>query len=51
LNQWEEVVVDFLNLNLDSAQAKINQYGFPYEIVQFQDLDSGRNLFFLKRDA
>ena len=48
LNQWEEVVVDFLNLNLDSAQAKINQYGFPYEIVQFQDLDSGRNLFFLR---
>lgn len=48
LNQWEEVVVDFLNLNLASAQAKIEQYGFPYQVVQFQDLDTGRNLFFLR---
>ncbi len=45
---WGLVVDDFLALDLDSAQAKIRQFGFPYQVVNFQDLDSGRNLYLLR---
>ncbi|MDP2172859.1 MAG: T9SS type A sorting domain-containing protein [Candidatus Cloacimonadaceae bacterium] len=49
LDQWEAVVVDFLSLDLVGAQAKIDTSGFPYEVVQFQDIDSGR-LFYMLRE-
>ena len=45
---WGLVVEDFLALDLDSAQAKIRHYGFRYQVVNFQDLDSGRNLLMLR---
>lgn len=45
---WGLVVEDFLALDLDSAQAKIRHYGFRYQVVNFQDLDSGRNILMLR---
>lgn len=48
LRCWGMVVDDFLALELVSAQQKIRQFGFPYQVVDFQDLDSGRNLFILR---
>ena len=48
LLSWDGVIADFLALDLDAAQAKIRSYGFPYEVVQFQDLDSGRVFYMLR---
>ncbi len=48
LVQWDAVMVDFLSLNLQAAQQKLDHYGFPFEVVQFQDLDSGRNLYLIR---
>jgi hypothetical protein len=48
LNNWGEVVDAFLALDLDGAQALIDQYAYPYTVVQFQDLDSGRVLYMLR---
>ncbi|MCB5247877.1 MAG: T9SS type A sorting domain-containing protein [Candidatus Cloacimonetes bacterium] len=48
LGLWSLVVDDFLAQDLAGAQMKIRNYGFPYQVVNFQDLDSGRNLFMLR---
>ncbi len=48
LQKWESVFADFLALDLDAAQQKLDDYEFPFEVVQFQDLDSGRNLYMLR---
>ncbi|MDZ4181551.1 MAG: hypothetical protein U1B83_01645, partial [Candidatus Cloacimonadaceae bacterium] len=49
LDQWNAVIEDFLALNLSAAQARIDTCGFPYEVVRFQDIDSGR-LFYMLRE-
>lgn len=49
LAQWAQVVRAWLALDLVQAQALIDSFGFPYEAVQFQDLDSGR-LFYMLRE-
>lgn len=48
LDQWNAVIMDFLALDLHGAQARIDTCGFPYEVVQFQDTDSGRLLYMLR---
>jgi len=48
LRCWGMVVDDFLALELVCAQQKIRQFGFSYQVVDFQDLDSSRNLFILR---
>ncbi|HNT52089.1 MAG TPA: fibronectin type III domain-containing protein, partial [Candidatus Syntrophosphaera sp.] len=48
LADWGRVINAFLALDLDDAEARIQQYGFPYQVVQFQDLDSGRNVYMLR---
>ena len=49
LNQWAQVVQAWLALDLAGAQAVIDSCGFPYDVVQFQDTDSGR-LFYMLRE-
>ncbi len=48
LRNWDSVIADFLALDLEGAQTKLNQFGYPFEVVQFQDLDSGRNLYLIR---
>lgn len=48
LRNWDQVVQAFLALDLTAAEAWISQYELPYEVVVFQDLDSGRNLYMLR---
>lgn len=48
LQNWGLVIDDFLDLELLEAQNKLDQFGFPFQVVQFQDLDSGRNLYMIR---
>ncbi|MBW6514981.1 MAG: fibronectin type III domain-containing protein, partial [Candidatus Syntrophosphaera sp.] len=48
LQNWGLVIDAFLALDLQEAQSKLEQFGFPFEVVQFQDLDSGRLLYLIR---
>jgi hypothetical protein len=48
LAKWDSAVEDFLALRLVEAQQKLRRFGFPYEVVSFQDIDSGRHLYLLR---
>ena len=46
--QWQEVVDFCVAGQLTSADSAIAAYGFPYEVVEFNDTDSGRQFFMLR---
>lgn len=48
LYNWGSVVEVFLDGSFDLAQTLIDEYGFPYEVVQFEDTETGRIYFLLR---
>lgn len=48
MTHWGNVIQAWLELDLDTTQDLIGQYGFPYEVVTFQDTDSGRIFYMLR---
>lgn len=48
LNQWGYIVDLFLAGLLDQAQAAVTQAGFPYQVVEFNDTDTGRTFYMLR---
>ena len=50
LNNWNHVVETFIAGNYASAQDLINQYEFPYTVVQFNDIDTGRTYYMLREN-
>ena len=51
LLQWGAVYAAFINEELEEAEALIDSFGFPYEVVDFTDLESGRNFKILREDV
>ncbi len=45
---WGEVMDFFLAEMFTEAQSAIDQHGFPYEVVEFHDTDTGRTLYMLR---
>ncbi|MDY0336764.1 MAG: T9SS type A sorting domain-containing protein [Candidatus Cloacimonadaceae bacterium] len=48
LAQWANIVDLFLTGLLEESQAAIDDVGFPYQVVQFNDTDSGRTYYMLR---
>lgn len=48
LNDWGIVIDEFLLHNWDNAVLLIETFGFPYQIVQFNDTDTGRVYYMLR---
>ncbi len=48
LNNWQAVVNQFLNDEYDLAQATLDTTGIPYQIVKFNDTDTGRIYYMLR---
>ncbi len=48
LLEWEAVYVAYLSGDLEEAEALIDTFNFPYEVVDFTDLESGRNFKILR---
>jgi hypothetical protein len=48
MRYWGAVMTEFLALRLDDAQTLLDQCGYPFEVVRFQDTDSGRNLYLIR---
>lgn len=48
LESWAAVVDAFLGGLYDLAQTLIDDYGFPYEVVQFTDTETGRTYYLLR---
>jgi hypothetical protein len=47
-NNWSEITNAFVNQNYETAESLIGIYGFPYEVVNFHDTDTGRNYYMLR---
>ncbi len=45
---WQTIVDFCVNGELTRADSAIAEYGFPYEVVEFNDTDSGRQFFMLR---
>lgn len=48
LNNWNQVVMEFINGNYTQAQNLINTFSFPYNVVQFTDTDTDRVYYMLR---
>lgn len=48
LSNWETITDAFLMHEWDTAQSLIEQFGYPYQVVQFNDTDSGRTYFMMR---
>jgi len=48
LEAWGEVCQYFINEDFTTADEMIEDYGFPYQIVRFNDTDTGRLYFILR---
>ncbi|MDD2331083.1 MAG: fibronectin type III domain-containing protein, partial [Candidatus Cloacimonetes bacterium] len=48
LTDWGLVIDAFLMGELDTAQTLIDLYDFPYQVVHFTDLDTGRTYYMLR---
>jgi hypothetical protein len=48
LNSWGSIVDLFLTGQLDAAQTAVDNAGFPYQVVVFNDTDSGRTYHMLR---
>ncbi len=45
---WEIAVLQFLEGNLDATQDSLDLYEFPYQVVIFNDMDTGRTYHLLR---
>ena len=50
LNNWNDVVVAFIDGFYQEAQDLIDLYEFPYKVVQFTDTDTGRVYYMLREN-
>ncbi|MCF7912057.1 MAG: hypothetical protein K9M99_05990 [Candidatus Cloacimonetes bacterium] len=50
LQQWGAVYAAFISGELEAAEALIDSFSFPYEVVDFTDLESGRNFKMLREN-
>jgi len=48
LTQWSDIVSLFLSGMLQQAQDLIDQAGFPYQVVEFNDTDTDRTYYMLR---
>ncbi len=48
LNQWGDIIDLFLLGMLEEASSAIDQAGFPYQVVEFHDTDTGRMYYMLR---
>ncbi len=48
LNQWGNIVDLFLMGMLQEAQDAVDQAGFPYQVVEFNDIDTDRTYYMLR---
>ncbi len=48
LSQWGNIVDLFLEGMLEEAQVAVNQADFPYQVVEFNDTDSGNTYYMLR---
>ena len=48
LAHWEEVILAYLDGDLNQVDTLIEQYDFPYEMVVFHDSDTGREYHMLR---
>lgn len=48
LDLWEQVITEFLDGEYEQAQNLINNYQFPYQVVEFNDTDTGRTYYILR---
>jgi hypothetical protein len=48
LSNWSSVIDDFLNQNWSAVESKLTQYVFPYQLVQFNDSETGRTYYMLR---
>jgi hypothetical protein len=48
LDLWEQVISVFLDGEYEQAQNLINNYQFPYQVVEFNDTDTGRTYYILR---
>ncbi|MGI6197949.1 MAG: T9SS type A sorting domain-containing protein [Candidatus Cloacimonadaceae bacterium] len=46
--QWNELIQAWLALDFNLADSLIVQYNLPYELVHFQDSDTGREFYMLR---
>ncbi|MBN2461503.1 MAG: hypothetical protein JXB60_07845, partial [Candidatus Cloacimonetes bacterium] len=46
--QWEIVLTFFNNENYDDTDFYLDYYGIPYQVVEFQDTDTGRTYYLLR---
>ncbi len=48
LTQWGSVIYQLLQQDWDAAQNLLDAYGFPYEVVQFNDTQTGKTYYLLR---
>jgi len=48
LDNWELVIESFLEENYENTQTLIDTFGFPYQVVQFSNLDTGQTYYLLR---
>jgi len=46
--RWETVCDTFINGDYESADTLLQAYGFPYQVVRFNDTDTGRQYYMLR---
>jgi hypothetical protein len=50
LGNWGSIMDSYLQQDWLAADSLITLYGFPYELVRFQDTDTGRTYFLLREE-
>jgi hypothetical protein len=48
MNSWGTIVDEFLLLNWDNVETLLGLSGFPYQVVEFHDTDTGHTLYMLR---
>lgn len=48
MTQWGYVTEAFLSHDFEQAQVLIDMYGYPFQVVQFNDTDSGRTYYMIR---
>jgi len=48
INNWGTIIDEFLLQNWNNVETLISSGGFPYQVVQFNDTDTGRTYYMLR---
>jgi Secretion system C-terminal sorting domain len=51
LQQWAAIFLAFIDEDLNTADALIDSFMFPYQVVDFLDTDTGRNYIILRENV